>query len=65
MTAPVSHLASTIQQAPLQQLPQQAPAQQTQTSASQPAFPIRTSHTPSVGSSSPVFIPHVTRARGS
>lgn len=44
---------------------QQAPAQQTQTSASQPAFPIRTSHTPSVGSSSPVFVPHVTRARGS
>ena len=44
---------------------QQAPVQQTQAPASQPAFPIRTSHTPSVGSSSPVFVPHVTRARGS
>ncbi|WP_163696160.1 hypothetical protein [Mycolicibacterium sarraceniae] len=44
---------------------QQAPAQQTQAPASQPAFPIRTSHTPSVGSSSPAYVPHVTRARGS
>ncbi|BBY63838.1 hypothetical protein MHEL_20810 [Mycolicibacterium helvum] len=44
---------------------QQAPVQQTQAPASQPAFPIRTSHTPSVGSSSPNFTPHVTRTRGS
>jgi hypothetical protein len=43
---------------------QQAPVQQTQAPASQPAFPIRTSHT-SVGSSSPNFTPHVTRSRGS
>lgn len=44
---------------------QQAPPQETQAPASQPAFPIRTSHAPSVGSSSPNFTPHVTRTRGS
>jgi hypothetical protein len=44
---------------------QPAPVQQTQAPASQPAFPIRTSHAPSVGSSSPNFTPRVTRSRGS
>jgi outer membrane biosynthesis protein TonB len=45
---------TAVQQAPVQQAP-----------ASQPAFPIRTNHTPSVGRSSPNFSPPVTRARGS
>ncbi len=48
---------------------QQAPVQQAPAAAAQPAFPIRTSHVPSGGSTTTsggnAFSPHVTRARGS